>query len=333
MAVPTPSQLYPETQGGRDAWIVGHRPDLGRQRAALPVDRPGAQLIEEEPDSDGRPVRTLTIFLTNRECPWRCLMCDLWKHTTNESVPVGAIPRQIDVATGSVAGRFGQIKLYNAGSFFDPRAIPPEDHEAIAERCRTFRSVVVECHPTLIGPKVPAFRDRLDGARLEVAIGLESAEPAVLERLNKRMTRDDFARAAGHLRDNGIGVRVFLLVKPPFVDAAEAVDQVTRSVDFAFASGADVVSLIPTRPGNGALDRLERAGLFTPPTLTLFEDAVDAGFALRPPGGRIFADLWDLERFCDDPATFEAREARLAAMNLRQQVLPRIGATASRQRP
>ena len=329
MRDPTPSLPYPETQAARDAWIVAYRPDLDRQRAVLSVDRPGGQLIEEEPDAGGMPVRTLTVFLTNRECPWRCLMCDLWKHTTHGSVPVGAIPRQIDVATGSVSGHFGRIKLYNAGSFFDPRAIPPEDHAAIAGRCRGFRSVVLECHPTLIGRKVPAFRDRLDGARLEVAIGLESAEPSILDRLNKRMTRDDFARAAGYLRENGIGVRVFLLVKPPFVDDAAALDQTARSVEFAFASGADVVSLIPTRPGNGALDRLARAGLFTPPTLTLFEDAVDAASALRPPGGRVFADLWDLKRFCDDPATFEAREARMAAMNLRQQVLPRIGAGAS----
>jgi len=176
---------------------------------------------------------------------------------------------------------------------------------------------------------VPGFRDRLDGAQLEVAMGLESADPAILDRLNKRMTRDDFARAAGYLRENGIGVRVFLLVKPPFVDDATALEQAFRSAEFAFASGADVVSLIPTRPGNGALDRLARAGLFTPPTLTLFEDAVDAAFAFRPPGGRVFADLWDLKRFCDRPASFEVREARLVAMNLGQQVLPRIGAASS----
>ena len=327
MSNPTPSAVYPGNQAERDAWIVAHRPDLDRQRAALSVDRPGGQLIEVEPDAHGAHVRTLTVFLTNRECLWRCLMCDLWRHTTHDSVPVGAIPRQIDVATGSVSGPFGQIKLYNAGSFFDPRAIPPEDHAAIAGRCRSFQSVVVECHPTLIGFKVPAFRDRLDGARLEVAIGLESAAPSILERLNKRMTRDDFARAAGFLREKGIGVRVFLLVKPPFIDDAEALDQSSRSVEFAFASGADVVSLIPTRSGNGALDRLAKAGLFTPPTLTLFEDAVDAAFALRPAGGRVCADLWDLERFCDDPVSFKAREARMAAMNLGQRVLPRIGAS------
>ena len=93
-------------------------------------------------------------------------------------------------------------------------------------------------------------------------------------------------------------------------------------MDFAFDCGAKVVSLIPTRAGNGALDELAHAGLFRPPTLTLFEDAVDAAFARRR--GRVFADLWDLERFSDDPVTFSARRERLAEMNLRQGILPRV---------
>ena len=73
-----------------------------------------------------------TIFLTNRECPWKCLMCDLWKNTLEDSVPPGAIPEQIREAL-RVLPPARRIKLYNAGSFFDGRAVPPEDHAAIAE--------------------------------------------------------------------------------------------------------------------------------------------------------------------------------------------------------
>jgi len=68
-------------------------------------------------------VPVATIFLTNRECPWRCVMCDLWKNTLIDSVPLGAIPSQIDYALARLpAAR--QIKLYNSGSFFDTQAIP-----------------------------------------------------------------------------------------------------------------------------------------------------------------------------------------------------------------
>src|SRR5258708_40256621 len=77
-----------------DQWILAQRP------ARNPVDpgRPSAFFIEEERAESGETASSATIFLTNRECPWRCLMCDLWKHTLTDSVPPGAIPAQIDFA-------------------------------------------------------------------------------------------------------------------------------------------------------------------------------------------------------------------------------------------
>src|SRR4030095_100742 len=104
-----------------------------------------------------------TIFLTNRECPWRCLMCDLWKNTLEEHVPPGAIPAQIREA---VAGRrpAPRAKLYTAGSFFGGGAIPPEDHATIAALVAPFERVVVESHPALVGEDVWRFRDAPRGS-------------------------------------------------------------------------------------------------------------------------------------------------------------------------
>jgi len=219
-----------------------------------------------------------------------------------------------------------QIKLYNSGSFFDPRAIPPEDHEGIARRVAGFERVIVECHPALVGESVLKFRDLLDRARagdvtpssagLEVAMGLETAHPEVLEKLNKRMTLEQFQRATEFLGRNGIALRVFVLVQPPFLDELEALHWAERSVDFAFDCGATVVSLIPTRSGNGALEALAARGHFSPPKLSTLEAALDYGIGLKR--GRVFGDLWDLERFSDCSACFERRRARLNGMNLGQ---------------
>ena len=87
---------------------------------------------EEERDSLGALVPTAVIFLTNRECPFRCVMCDLWVNTLDEAVPSGAIAGQIRAALATLPGA-RQIKLYNAGSFFDPGAIPPDDDDDIAD--------------------------------------------------------------------------------------------------------------------------------------------------------------------------------------------------------
>ncbi|PYK59480.1 MAG: radical SAM protein [Verrucomicrobia bacterium] len=245
-----------------------------------------------------------------------------------------------------------QIKLYNSGSFFDPRAVPPEDHEAIAQRVAAFDRVIVECHPALIGESTLKFRDWLggtacsrpisgefmDGAtpslpdeKLEVAMGLETAHPQVLEKLNKRMTLDQFRRAAEFLRENGIALRVFILVKPPFLDETEALLWARRSIDFAFDCGATVASLIPTRFGNGALEMLAERGEFSPPKLATLEAALDYGVGLNR--GRVFADLWDLETFSDCAECFEQRRTRLLEMNLRQVVLPRVPCVSGFGRP
>src|SRR5439155_326472 len=88
--------------------------------------------------------------LTNRECPWRCLMCDLWKNTLADTAPPGAIPGQIRYALERLPfDRPGprHLKLYNAGSFFDPRAIPPGDWPEIAGLCASFERVFILVRP------------------------------------------------------------------------------------------------------------------------------------------------------------------------------------------
>jgi radical SAM enzyme (TIGR01210 family) len=264
------------------------------------------------------------VLLTNKECPWRCLMCDLWKDTTTETVPPGAIPRQIDLArqawekTGALPR---QVKLYNSGSFFDPAAIPPGDDAAIATRVGFAENVVVESHPRLVGDRARRFRDLLGGS-LEVAMGLETAHPDVLEKLNKNFNLAQFADAAEFLRAEGIALRVFLLVNPPFLDEAEGAAWALKSAEFAFACGASAVSFIPTRTGNGAMERLLASGEFVPPTLAMLEAGVGAALALRR--GRVFADTWGLEPFSTCPHCFVARQQRLRAINLTQRESPRV---------
>ena len=85
-------------------------------------------------------------------------------------------------------------------------------------------------------------------------MGLETAHPEALEKLNKRMTLDGFDRAARWLARHGIAVRAFVLVHPPFIPGAERETWLARSVDHAFAAGATAVSLIPLRGGNGTVE-------------------------------------------------------------------------------
>jgi radical SAM enzyme (TIGR01210 family) len=214
-----------------------------------------------------------------------------------------------------------QLKLYNSGSFFDPAAIPPADYPAIARRVAFARHIVVESHPRLVGRRALAFRDLLAGS-LEVAMGLETVHPEILPKLNKRFQLAHFERAAAFLRKHDIALRAFVLVNLPWMTEAEGVEWAVKSADFAFNCGADVVSLIPTRSGNGALDRFMETGEFAPPRLDSLEQAQVEALRLRQ--GRVFADTWDLEQFSTCSACLDARRRRLHAVNLRQVALSAI---------
>jgi archaeosine synthase beta-subunit len=286
-----------------DNWILENRPERNHLDPFVPYEF----FNELERSARGDVVRVSTVFLTNHECPWRCLMCDLWKNTLSVKTPTGAIPKQIEYALARLE-QAEEIKLYNSGSFFDRLAVPREDHGAIAALVKDFRNVVVESHPALIGEDTFQFRDRLQG-RFEVAMGLETAHEEVLARLNKRMTLTQFRSAAEALSRESIALRVFVLVKPPFTTEEEALHWACKSIDFAFDCGAGVVSLIPVRAGNGAMDILQRTGQFSPPRLETVEKAFEYGLSLSR--GRVFVDLWN------------TGTDRLRRMNLEQRVMER----------
>jgi radical SAM enzyme (TIGR01210 family) len=312
-----PSSAYPEDVRERDRWIVS------RRGARAPVDfrRAVDAFVEEERTERGDIACVATILLANRECPWRCLMCDLWAHTASDTVPLGAIPEQIRRSLAALPPA-GRIKLYNAGSFFDSRAIPPEDFQKVAALLAGFERVIVESHPALVGPACRTFRDQLAG-ELEIAMGLETVHPVVLPLLNKRMTLDDFRRAAGRLAADGIALRSFVLLGLPFLRSQrEALDWAVRSTEFAFDAGSTVVSIVPTRAGNGALDALAARGEFEPPTLETIEET--AALALGLCRGRVFVDLWEIARFSRCAACLPDRTERLRSMNLSQELSPPV---------
>jgi hypothetical protein len=201
------------------------------------------------------------------------------------------------------------VKLYNAGSFFDPGAIPREDDAEIARHVavheRVHRRIPSAFLAGAHGERCLAFRDRLSGA-LEVAIGLETAHPDVLARLNKRMSLAGFRRAADF--PGGRGHRAARVPAPQSAVPAAAAEGewACRSIDVAAATGAPRVHRDSHARGNGAMEAL--AG----PVRSLRASRPSSRGGVRTLARRpvVLADLWDIERFvrcaCD-----RARVSRL----------------------
>ena len=307
-----------------DQWIVSMRGNKN------PVDpqRPYGWLVEKERTISGKIEDTGIIFLTDCECPFHCLMCDLWKNTTDESVAAGSIPNQIEWALEQMPA-VKHLKLYNSGSFFDRRAVPEKDYKSIASIVKDFEAVIVESHPKLINEKCLNFRNMLK-PDLHVALGLETVHPEILRKLNKQMTVDDFSSSVSFLTKHGISTRAFILLRPPLLSESEGIHWAERSIDFAFSSGVECCTIIPVRAGNGAMDELMEKGYFSLPDIQSLETVLEYGIGLN--AGRVFADVWDLDLFSKCKKCIDKRIERLVSMNLSQKIGTAVKCECNKER-
>ena len=95
---------WPDRPQDLSRWILDQR----SPKNSLDVRRAYGAFVEQEPDAAGRLRDVATLLLTNRECPFRCLMCDLWKNTLDEPTSRTAIPEQIRSALANLPSRSRQ---------------------------------------------------------------------------------------------------------------------------------------------------------------------------------------------------------------------------------
>ncbi len=239
---------------------------------------------EEELTRNGIVEKHNVILTTNKECSFKCVMCDLWQNTLDYRVGTGVIAKQVKNALEELP-RAKHLKLYNAGSFFDRQSIPKQDTIDIADELalREYETLIVEAHPKLIGTPCIEFAEYAQ-PQLEVAMGLETVDPNVLPRLNKNMTLDDFERATTLLLEHNIFVRAFILLRTPWQSEEEGIHWAKESIDFAQSVGVECCTVIPTRPNEGMV-------VFEPPLASSLQEVMAYGQAKNK--GRVFGDAWD----------------------------------------
>jgi archaeosine synthase beta-subunit len=286
----------------------------------LPSDHATPYVTTElEPGPNGRAQSATTVFLTGKECPFRCMMCDLWKYTTDHATPAGSLVDQLAAVLPEIQHR-DTIKLYNASNFFDPQAVPTSDLPVLARMVADFHTVVVENHPKLVGPAASEFAAQLNG-RLQIALGLETADDSLLQQLNKKMQVADYDQACRRLKKGGLQVRTFVLLPAPGVPRAAMRSHTLATVRHALEQGSDVTSLIPLRGGNGVMDHLIASGQVLLPDVDVlidtFTEAVRLGRTTGS-GQAVLLDLWDLEKFARPGLDVATLRHQLQAINLSQ---------------
>jgi radical SAM enzyme (TIGR01210 family) len=207
----------------------------------------------------------LTAIITTRGCYWRkCYMCSYWSES--RALSDEFLKSQLDEILDKL-GEIRILKVFTSGSFLDEREIPAELRTYFLDRCRELgvEKLIIESRPEFIdSKKLKDFR----GLQVEVGIGLETANDFIREHcINKGFSFSDFARAAEILKREGLRVKCYLLLKPPFLSEREAINDLLESTE-KVRNLADVISINLTNIQKGTLvERLLERGLYRPPWL------------------------------------------------------------------
>lgn len=207
----------------------------------------------------------LTAIITTRGCFWRkCYMCSYWSES--RALSDEFLKSQLDEVLDKLE-EIRILKVFTSGSFLDEREIPTELRAYFLDRCRELgvKKLIIESRPEFIDSK--KLRD-FRGLEVEVGIGLETANDFIREHcINKGFSFSDFTKAAEILKREGLRVKCYLLLKPPFLSEREAINDLLESTE-KVRNLADVISINLTNIQKGTLvEKLWERGLYRPPWL------------------------------------------------------------------
>lgn len=208
----------------------------------------------------------LTVILRTIGCHWnKCLMCG-YSQDADKRVTAENLQNQFDYAMSKYEGDFDIVKIFTSGSFFDEREVPSNVREYIYQKVvdNGVKKLSVESRPEFV------TREKLVDQEvvLEVGIGLETSNDFIREHcINKGFTFEDFEKAASLLKEENVLIKVYLLLKPPFLSEREAIND-TISSALHVKEYADMVSVNPTNiPSKTYIEVLWKRGMYRPPWL------------------------------------------------------------------
>jgi archaeosine synthase beta-subunit len=214
---------------------------------------------------NGKKVRAMVAILRTRGCWWSdkegCTMCG-YHFASMKGIGLPELREQLERVLEKYEGE-EMVKIYTSGSFLDTREIPLELREELFTSFDRSQRILVESRPEFVTQK---NLDGIDVDRLEMAIGLESAQDDVREHcVRKGFTFDDYLRASRSLDRLGVPLRTYLLLKPPFLTEAEAIEDTVRSVQLV-REISESISINPVNVQRDTLvDWLWRRGDYRPP--------------------------------------------------------------------
>jgi len=214
--------------------------------------------------------KEFTIILRTKGCNWAlgdtggCSMCGYVQDACIESITPDQIKNQFNYALNKKMDEIEKeeanyvIKIFNSGSFFDDNEISEDLRMYIYEKMAQiskFKEVVVESRVEYITPeKLAKMQDILNKKYCEIGIGLETINDYIRNNyINKGFTFNDFKNALKLCQEHDIGVKAYLLFKPPFINEQGAIDDCVDSIKTLLNLNVKTISINPVNIQKGSL--------------------------------------------------------------------------------
>ncbi|AGI48320.1 conserved hypothetical protein TIGR01210 [Thermoplasmatales archaeon BRNA1] len=214
----------------------------------------------------GEKTDVQVLIMRTNGCCWAkagnggCTMCG-YRTASLNGVTEADLNAQIDQALSKYNGeKF--VKIYTSGSFFDENEIPVSVRERVFDEYKGCSRILVESRPEFINRDLVSSLPK----SLTVALGLESSNEEVLRTcIHKGFTAAQSKAAGETIKDAGLMVRTYLLLKPPFLTEGVAIEDAYRSAVFADPF-SDEISINPLNIQHATyVERLWKKGEFRSP--------------------------------------------------------------------
>ncbi|MFX0080491.1 MAG: archaeosine biosynthesis radical SAM protein RaSEA [Candidatus Hodarchaeota archaeon] len=240
-----------------------------KSRSTLQLERPISFWIKKD-RLFNEIGKEFTIILGTKGCSWSlgesggCSMCGYIQDTIIEDINQNQIITQFDYAFNKKIGEIINdnknyiIKIFNSGSFFDDNEISDKVRSHIYEKVAdidNLKEFVIESRIEYINSeKLKNLKESLKEKQIEIAIGLETVNDYIRNHyINKGMLFNDFKNILKKCKENNIGVKTYLLLKPPFLNEQGAIDDCINSITNLIKIKVNTISINPVNIQKGTL--------------------------------------------------------------------------------
>ena len=214
--------------------------------------------------------KEFTLILKTKGCSWAlsdsggCYMCGYIQDAHIQRVPSDFIIKQFDYALEQKLNEIENqnsnyiIKIFNSGSFFDDTELNKEVRIHIYNKIseiKAIKEVVIESRVEYLTlDSLLELKEHLKNKYIEIGIGLETVNNYIRNvYINKGLSFDSFLEAFDMCKENKIGIKAYLLFKPPFLNEHAAIDDCSESIKTLINLKVNTISINPLNIQKGSL--------------------------------------------------------------------------------